>query len=97
MSAARKIRVCSYFTSGTVSAHIDVCAMRKYIRKVTRSAYIRCIQSTHACIDSCIDDSHPFEPGEKEVRNPAMAMRRIIMCEQAMHGAEPMLGSPHAK
>ena len=38
------------------------------------------------------DDSRLFEPGEKEVRNPAitMAMRRIAMCEQAGTGMRMM-------
>jgi predicted HTH transcriptional regulator len=38
------------------------------------------------------DDSRLLEPGEKEVRNPAiaMAMRRIIMCEQAGTGMRMM-------
>jgi ATP-dependent DNA helicase RecG len=38
------------------------------------------------------DDSRLFEPGEKEVRNPAiaMAMRRIAMCEQAGTGLRMM-------
>jgi len=38
------------------------------------------------------DDSRLFEPGEKEVRNPAiaMAMRRIAMCEQAGIGMRMM-------
>jgi len=38
------------------------------------------------------DDSRLFEPGEKEVRNPqiAMAMRRISMCEQAGTGMRMM-------
>jgi ATP-dependent DNA helicase RecG len=38
------------------------------------------------------DDSRLLEPGEKEVRNPAiaMAMRRIIMCEQAGTGLRMM-------
>jgi ATP-dependent DNA helicase RecG len=48
------------------------------------------------------DDSCLFEPGEKEVRNPAiaMAMRRIAMCEQAgtgmrmMHEEWQKLGHP---
>jgi hypothetical protein len=38
------------------------------------------------------DDSRLMEPGEKEVRNPAiaMAMRRIAMCEQAGTGMRMM-------
>jgi ATP-dependent DNA helicase RecG len=38
------------------------------------------------------DDSRLFEPGEKEARNPAiaMAMRRIAMCEQAGTGMHMM-------
>jgi len=38
------------------------------------------------------DDSRLWEPGEKEVRNPsiAMAMRRIAMCEQAGTGLRMM-------
>jgi ATP-dependent DNA helicase RecG len=38
------------------------------------------------------DDSRLFEPGEKEVRNPsiAMGMRRITMCEQAGTGMRMM-------
>ena len=38
------------------------------------------------------DDSRLWEPGEKEVRNPsiAMAMRRIAMCEQAGTGMRMM-------
>jgi len=38
------------------------------------------------------DDSRLFDPGEKEVRNPAiaMAMRRIAMCEQAGTGMRMM-------
>jgi len=38
------------------------------------------------------DDSRLFEPGEKEVRNPAiaMALRRIAMCEQAGTGMRMM-------
>jgi ATP-dependent DNA helicase RecG len=38
------------------------------------------------------DDTHLLEPGEKEVRNPAIAaaMRRIIMCEQAGTGFRMM-------
>ena len=38
------------------------------------------------------DDTHLFEPGEKEVRNPAIAtgMRRIAMCEQAGTGLRMM-------
>ncbi len=38
------------------------------------------------------DDSRLFEPGEKEVRNPAIAMaiRRIAMCEQAGTGMRMM-------
>ena len=38
------------------------------------------------------DDSRLFEPGEKEVRNPsiAMGMRRIAMCEQAGTGMRMM-------
>lgn len=39
------------------------------------------------------DDSRLLEPGEKEVRNPAIvaAMRRIILCEQAGTGFRMML------
>jgi len=38
------------------------------------------------------DDSRLWEPGEKEVRNPsiAMAFRRIAMCEQAGTGLRMM-------
>lgn len=38
------------------------------------------------------DDSRLLEPGEKEVRNPAItaAMRRIVMCEQAGTGLRMM-------
>ena len=38
------------------------------------------------------DDARLWEPGEKEVRNPsiAMAMRRIAMCEQAGTGMRMM-------
>jgi len=38
------------------------------------------------------DDTHLLEPGEKEVRNPAIAaaMRRITMCEQAGTGFRMM-------
>ena len=46
----------------------------------------------NAHIGQSINDSYQFEPGEKEVRNPAiaMAMRRIAMCEQAGIGMRMM-------
>ncbi|MBM4083201.1 MAG: hypothetical protein FJ272_00250, partial [Planctomycetes bacterium] len=42
--------------------------------------------------DKVQNDSRLWEPGEKEVRNPsiAMAMRRIAMCEQAGTGLRMM-------
>jgi len=41
------------------------------------------------------DDTRLWEPGEKEVRNPAiaMAMRRVAMCEQAGTGLRMMRGA----
>jgi hypothetical protein len=72
-----------------MSAHLNLCARPKYIRLT----HIRCIQATHTCVGPCVDDSRLFEPGEMEVRNPAiaMAMRRIAMCEQAGTGMRMML------
>jgi len=42
--------------------------------------------------DSFADEKHLLDPGEKDVRNPAIAMaiRRISMCEQAGTGLRMM-------
>ena len=40
--------------------------------------------------DSFGDETRLLEPGEKEVRNPAIALRRIAMCEQAGTGLRMM-------
>ena len=46
----------------------------------------------NAYISQCTNNSCPFEPGEKEVHNPAipMDMRPISMCEQAGSGMRMM-------
>ena len=66
-----------------MSARVNLCARPKYIRLT----HIRGFQSMNAHIGQCINDSYLFEPGEKEVRNPAIAM-----CEQAGTGMRMMRG-----
>jgi ATP-dependent DNA helicase RecG len=45
-----------------------------------------------AVIEFFTDEKHLLDPGEKDVRNPAIAMaiRRIGMCEQAGTGLRMM-------
>lgn len=58
------------------------------IRELGRIAEEEDCRFIVVCGDVFGDDSRLFEPGEKEVRNSAiaMAMRRIAMCEQAGTG-----------
>lgn len=85
---ARYFKRRSYFTSEDMSARANLCAMPNYIRL----KHIRGFQSMNAHIGQCMNDSYLFEPDEKEVRNPAiaMAMRRIAMCEQSGTGMRMM-------
>lgn len=49
MNAARKMRARSYFMSGDMDSHVNLCAMRKYIRLLMRLAHIWCIKPMHVC------------------------------------------------
>ena len=40
MNAARKMRARSYFMSGDMDSHVNLCAMRKYIRLHAPGAYL---------------------------------------------------------
>lgn len=40
MNAARKMRARSYFMSGDMDSHVNLCAMRKYIRLHATGAYL---------------------------------------------------------
>jgi len=53
MNAARKMRASSYFMSGDMDSHVNLCAMRKYIRLFMRLAHIWCIKPMHVCVEPC--------------------------------------------